>query len=165
MAQYGPNRGLRNQNNFGSINNQGFNGGLGRGRGVGNMQKNFQNGAFLNKGKLLGALSKFQIPINVTLRFQCLEYSILKRHKSPFAGLRTGQQSLQQTFGVGKKNKLRHSGGGGGGYGGIGATGISSSGYGGTGIGESGYGDYGGIETGYGGSGYGSGDGGGGGYG
>ena len=59
MVQYGPNRGLRNQNNFGSINNQGFNGGLGRGRGVGNMQKNFQNGAFLNKGKLLRTLSKF----------------------------------------------------------------------------------------------------------
>ena len=59
MAQYGPNRGIRNQKNFGNINNQGFNGGLGRGRGVGNMQKNFQNGAFLNKGKLLGALSKF----------------------------------------------------------------------------------------------------------
>ena len=52
MVQYGPNRGLRNQNNFGGgMNNQGFNGGLGRGRGVGNLQGNFQNGAFQNKGK------------------------------------------------------------------------------------------------------------------
>ena len=59
MAQYGPNRGLRNQNNFGGINNQGFNGGLGRGRGVGNLQSNFQNGVFQNKGNMLDEWSKF----------------------------------------------------------------------------------------------------------
>ena len=54
MQAYAPNRGLRQENYLGA-NFQGFNaGGLGRGRGVGNnLQGNFQNGGFLNKGKKL----------------------------------------------------------------------------------------------------------------
>ena len=53
MQPYAPNRGLRQQNNLGGgANIQGFNaGGLGRGRGVGNLQGNFKNGGFLSKGK------------------------------------------------------------------------------------------------------------------